>query len=118
MQSLETPRFTLILVRSILPTPSGSRQVCFLLAQIATFPQATSSIRALGSMFSFSATRAICGVRIPFLAASICVVYAIVFFSSIRILLKAGTRPRCYDLPHLSTSAGKAFFLSKKLGFL
>ena len=82
LQSRETPRLTLILVRSMDPTPSGSMQVCFLLAQITTFPDATKGISSSQVIRSFSATRFSSGVTIPFRAASICVAYSLIFSSS------------------------------------
>ena len=78
LQSLEVPRFTLIFVFSMDPMPLGSRHLWFLLAGMAAFPWATSSLSFSGSNCSFSATFFSSSVRIPFLAASICVVYSIV----------------------------------------
>ena len=74
LQSLDVPRLTLIFVFSMEPIPFGSRHPCFLLAGMATFPSATSLISSVGSNCSFAATFPSSFVRIPFLAASICVV--------------------------------------------
>ena len=74
LQSLEVPRFTLIFVLSLDPIPFGSRQVCSRLAGMTAFPSATSRISSAGSNSSLSATLFSSSVRIPFLAASICVV--------------------------------------------
>ena len=87
LQSLEVPRFTLILVRSMEPIPFGSRQQWFLLAGIATRPSATKAISSFTSNCSFSATFFISFVTMPFLAASICVVYSI-SSSSLQVLYK------------------------------
>jgi len=77
LQSLEVPRFTLILVFSMEPMPFGFRHVWFLLAGMAIFPSAINFISSFSSNCSFSATSFISFVRIPFLAASICVVYVL-----------------------------------------
>ena len=78
LQSRDVPKFTLIFVFSIEPMPLGTRHLWFLLAGMATFPWATSSLSFSGSNCSFSATFFSSSVRIPFLAASICVVYSII----------------------------------------
>ena len=81
-QSLEIPRFTLILVLSIEPIAFGSIEVWSLLQGMITWPFAIYSINSLTSMFSFFAAISISFVIMPFLAASICVVYSMITVDS------------------------------------
>ena len=73
-QSLEVPRLTLILVFSMEPMALGSMEVWRRLQGMMAFPWAISSISSPGSICSLPAAISISFVRMPFLAASICVV--------------------------------------------
>ena len=79
-QSLEVPRFTLIFVFSIEPMALGTILVCSLLQGIIAFPSAIRALSFSGAICSFFAAASISFVMIPFLAASICVVYSLIDF--------------------------------------
>ena len=87
MLSLEVPRFTLILVVRLLPTPLGTMDLCTLLHGMMIWPFAIRSINFSGAILSFFATASISGVKMPFLAASICVAYSILLFPFLLSLL-------------------------------